>query len=177
MKNIENIVALVHKQKVLDDAILKEFGTEIDGELITKQTLALLVEIGEFANETRCFKHWSKKEPSPKDVQLEEYVDALHFLLSITHMSATHESGWEKYLVRFLDSVFADTDDVKELVDNKSLSELIVMVYQSVLDGYINELWGLFLVVGYKAGFTSEEIVEAYNAKNKINFQRLEEGY
>lgn len=45
--------------------------------------LALLVEIGELANETRCFKYWSNKPASEREVILEEYVDGLHFILSI----------------------------------------------------------------------------------------------
>ncbi len=48
-----------------------------------KKMLALLVEIGELANETRCFKYWSNKPASEREVILEEYVDGLHFILSI----------------------------------------------------------------------------------------------
>jgi dimeric dUTPase (all-alpha-NTP-PPase superfamily) len=45
---------------------------------------ALLVELGEFANETRCFKFWSLKPASPKEVViLDEYADGMHFFLSL----------------------------------------------------------------------------------------------
>jgi len=48
-----------------------------------RRILALLVEIGEFANATRCFKYWSNKASEPLDVVLDEYVDGLHFFLSL----------------------------------------------------------------------------------------------
>ncbi len=35
------------------------------------------------ANETRCFKYWSRKSSSERNVILEEYVDGLHFVLTI----------------------------------------------------------------------------------------------
>ena len=48
-----------------------------------RRILALLVEIGEFANATRCFKYWSNKASEPLDIVLDEYVDGLHFFLSL----------------------------------------------------------------------------------------------
>ena len=48
-----------------------------------RRILALLVEIGEFANATRCFKYWSNKKSEPQDIVLDEYVDGLHFFLSL----------------------------------------------------------------------------------------------
>ena len=41
------------------------------------------MEIGEFANATRCFKYWSNKSSEPQDIVLDEYVDGLHFFLSL----------------------------------------------------------------------------------------------
>lgn len=45
--------------------------------------LALMVEIAELANETRCFKYWSTKGASDKAVLLEELSDSVHFMLSL----------------------------------------------------------------------------------------------
>ena len=56
-----------------------------------ERVLALLVELGEFANETRCFKYWSEKPPSPKERILDEYADALHFFLSLGVMLGAEE--------------------------------------------------------------------------------------
>ena len=48
-----------------------------------RRILALLVEFGEFANATRCFKYWSNKPSEAQDIVLDEYVDGLHFFLSL----------------------------------------------------------------------------------------------
>ncbi len=69
-------------QRKLDQYIEKEHGLQ-DRSLFEEKTLALFVEIGELANETRCFKFWSKKPASDSKVILEEYVDGIHFILSL----------------------------------------------------------------------------------------------
>ena len=77
-----DLTKLYIKQAELDQRIA-------DNHRITYQTtrerriLALLVEIGEFANATRCFKYWSNKKSEPQDIVLDEYVDGLHFFLSL----------------------------------------------------------------------------------------------
>ena len=49
----------------------------------SRRILALFVEFGEFANATRCFKYWSNKPSEAQDIVLDEYVDGLHFFLSL----------------------------------------------------------------------------------------------
>ena len=77
--NVSHLFAI---QKVLDDRILAEHGLE-GSDLFVKKIIALHVELGELANETRSFKYWSKKGPSPREIILEEFVDVLHFTLSL----------------------------------------------------------------------------------------------
>ncbi len=50
-------------------------------EIIEKNIVALLVEIDEFVNETRCFKYWTSKLSSLKEVILEEHADCLTLVL------------------------------------------------------------------------------------------------
>lgn len=52
-------------------------------EFLNERILALFTEVAEFANATRCFKYWSKKPAENKERLLDEYVDILHFYLSI----------------------------------------------------------------------------------------------
>ncbi|WP_010276472.1 dUTP diphosphatase [Paenibacillus senegalensis] len=56
-----NISELVNMQRELDARIIKDKGIE-GQDLFADKVLALLTEIGEFANETRCFKYWSKDQ-------------------------------------------------------------------------------------------------------------------
>lgn len=45
------------------------------------------MEFGELANETRCFKYWSIKPMSDKEVILEEYIDCLFMILCFCNMT------------------------------------------------------------------------------------------
>ena len=54
-----------------------------DEMLLNDRILALFVEVGEFANASRCFKYWSIKPSEDKERLLDEYADILHFFLSI----------------------------------------------------------------------------------------------
>ena len=69
-------------QKELDEEIASLHQVSYESTH-ARRLLALLVEFGEFANETRCFKYWSLKGPGPKERILDEYADGLHFFLSL----------------------------------------------------------------------------------------------
>lgn len=77
-----DLTELYKKQGELDAAIAENHGVTY-GTTRLRRTLALLVEFGEFANSTRCFKYWSNKGPETLDRVLDEYADGLHFFLSL----------------------------------------------------------------------------------------------
>ncbi|MEG0822976.1 MAG: dUTP diphosphatase [Erysipelotrichaceae bacterium] len=152
-------------QKELDDRIAKIHNVSYE-ETKTKRILALLVEIGELANETRCFKYWSNKASSPKEVVLEEYVDGIHFLLS-------------------LGLYFNEQPKIIESLNNKlSLSEAFVEVYGLIaklhLDfneaGYI-EAFRMFIAIGDMLMFSVEDIRSSYLMKNEENHSRQDNDY
>lgn len=186
-------------QKVLDARIIKEKGLE-GVNLLPNTVLALQVEIGELANEWRGFKHWSKNQkPRTRAVRnlgvddigvergeaynplLEEYVDCLHFFLSIA-----------RQLNLPADDLYIP-DDVAELKT--------VVLFTEILHNVGMIIGGEFLVGGYerfkdeqrhffrgalacfyslgeqRLGFSFEQITEAYAAKNKVNHDRQSNGY
>lgn len=73
---------LLENQKKLDHHILKKFKLD-DEQTLDKRILAFLIELAEFINEQRDFKYWSVKTASEQDILLEEYIDGIHFLISI----------------------------------------------------------------------------------------------
>jgi len=75
------------------DAFIEE-TQNITHDVFQEKGLALLVELAELANETRCFKFWSKKGPSERDVILEEFVDSIHFMLSLGNMRGFSLEKW-----------------------------------------------------------------------------------
>lgn len=177
-----NLKELFDMQKKLDEHIIKEKGLE-GQDLLPKKILALQVELGELANEWRGFKFWSNnQEPRTKvpltawgepyrNPLLEEYVDCLHFFLSIGNDLDSTE--------RF--------DAIARNAGNDITSIILATFHHvgktkfsislaSKQDHYMYALEG-FMHLGKKLGFTWEQIVQAYKDKNEVNHQRQENGY
>lgn len=157
-------------QSGLDKHIEEKHG--LAGEaLLDRKLLAFQIELAELANETRCFKFWSEKGASPFPVILEEYVDGIHFLLSVGL-----EYGYEDESDFYLPPI--------EPGDNLTLVRLFFDVIDGVTtlreqgdrDSY-RKLFETYLLLGSKLQFTEEDITKAYFDKNEVNFQRQREGY
>ncbi|WP_416827668.1 dUTP diphosphatase [Ectobacillus polymachus] len=162
-----DLLQLFKLQKELDDRIVSEHKLE-GKHLLEEKTLALLVEVGELANETRCFKYWSNKPASERSIVLEEYVDGLHFILSIGI-----DLGVDKNFLFY-----------KCTQSNQSAVELFLDVYTKVITfheqpsitNYI-ELFTSFILLGEALDFSQEDMETAYLAKNEKNHKRQENGY
>ena len=221
-----NLNKLFEMQAQLDADITAHHPVQEGENRLEKKVLALLVELGECAQEWRGFKFWSNdQEPrvtetcracdgkgykqrfnlsaderikvkcskcdgtgSMGNPLLEEYVDCLHFILSIgnekvpylehqapIHLELPFGSELEKtlykdattqfvYLFNII-SVFADT-----LMENE------VTLMSEAFDEY-TEVFKAFLGLGELLGFTDGQIEQAYYDKNKVNFERQEQGY
>ena len=162
--DLQNLFSM---QEDLDYRIEKDHNL-LSENLVPKKTLALLVELGELANETRCFKFWSNKGPSPKKVILEEYVDGLHFILSLG-LKLNYSKNLNLESMKALESPlyvqFLDLYDKISKFNNKASSEMYLDLFQS------------FLNLGASLGFSEKHIEDAYIEKNKVNHKRQDEGY
>jgi dimeric dUTPase (all-alpha-NTP-PPase superfamily) len=162
-----NLEKLFEMQKGLDSHIESQHSLESE-DLFDRKVLALLVELGELANETRCFKFWSLKPASEKEVILEEFVDGIHFILSLGI-----ESGFTK-------SVQLTSEPPK----TESLTEQFLITYAKIeqfriaktLEAY-QEMFQSCLHIAEILGFSSVEIQQAYIQKNEVNYERQKQGY
>lgn len=164
MMNV-NLQQLFTMQKELDAFIEKTQG--IDFDVFREKTLALLVELGELANETRCFKFWSTKGPSEDAVILEEFVDSVHFLLSLGIMKG-----------------FNDLKEWPTDVRDASLTELFLQTQQAIIvfgnepkrENY-EEIWKCYGAIARTLQFDAQQIIDAYISKNEKNYERQRTGY
>lgn len=107
---------------------------------------------------------------------LEEYVDCLHFILSIGL-----ELGIEFYEEIEVSSYPEEsvTDDFMEVIS--FVSELYWLHHNGASDKEIEAAYETvfvhFLALGQSLGFTWEQVEQGYFAKNQINHQRQESGY
>ncbi|WP_125154157.1 dUTP diphosphatase [Clostridium rectalis] len=162
--NLQNLFAM---QEKLDQHIIEQHGLHNE-PLLSEKLLALQVEIAELANETRCFKFWSNKGPSSKEVILEEYVDCLHFILTI---------GIDEKYTDFNPNI--SNDIIKSNTTDQFLNlyiDLNDFIICSSKDHY-ETLFEDFLSLGISLGFSEEDIERGYYKKNMINHERQVSGY
>jgi dimeric dUTPase (all-alpha-NTP-PPase superfamily) len=134
--------------------------------------LATLVEVAELANEVRCFKYWSVKSPSEKDIILAEYVDVLHFISGFCVQYNIHpifDIKDEKIVVLPKKVLTKKFNNLFQLISrikvNKNISKQILNIYKQ------------FIKLGFNLGYTIDDITSAYTKKHAINHERQKTNY
>ena len=159
-----NIAKLFGMQNVLDHHIESEHPRQKGESRHHEKVLALLVELGELANETRCFKFWSHKPPSERKVILEEFSDGVHFLLSI---------GLENEIKEF--KIAPDKkESLKEQFIGLFNSFSVLSISFSVKS--YSAAWSAYVGLGEMLGFSWDEVEAAYIQKNEKNHKRQDSG-
>jgi dimeric dUTPase (all-alpha-NTP-PPase superfamily) len=179
-----NLDSLYDIQHVLDQRILDEHGLTSAGTLPHK-LLALQVELCELANETRCFKYWSQKPSAPQEKVLEEYVDALHFVLGLGL-----DLGFREVPIpaRSSNQDRATIADGTPATPSATAQEALTAQFQTLLADCavlaaertpeaFAALFADLLQLGAMLGFSDPQIESAYLEKNKVNHLRQNQGY
>lgn len=160
-----SLLPLFEEQKKLDARIHQEHHTNYQ-ETMEKRIMALVVELGELANETRAFKYWSTKGPSAKAVILDEYADGLHFFLSLGL------------------AIDYPIDALQVVVRPKELTTQFLDLYEEIIafrnspdrDHYYRS-FSKFISLIPAMGYTREDVIDAYKAKLKVNYERQNTHY
>lgn len=169
---------LAEFQDKLDKRVEKLHG--ITEDMTNERIIAFKVEFGEFLNEHKFFKFW-KKEAAPNvraargpymdlddadfyNPLLEEYVDGIHFLLSI---------GNKRKYTKFIHTFHAIEHDTEDL------THLSLQIFNNPINsaGRWLQCFNDYLYLGHLVGIGAEEIEQAYLLKNKINHDRQTQGY
>ncbi|WP_318614271.1 dUTP diphosphatase [Sporosarcina sp. YIM B06819] len=159
------LTKLFSMQRQLDSFIQNNRQQQTD--VFQEKGLALLIELAELANETRCFKFWSTKGPSADAVILEEYVDSIHFLLSL---------GIEKDLHSLENWPIGEIEGELTQLFLKTTAAIHRFLEELTMDSY-EQVWVYYGAIANKLGFTNEDIIQAYIAKNEENYKRQKTGY
>ncbi|WP_347862611.1 dUTP diphosphatase [Salimicrobium sp. PL1-032A] len=155
---------LYEYQRQLDTYIEEKNDVDRAG-IIDQKTLAFYVELGELANETRCFKFWSSKPSSEHATIKEEYVDGLHFLLSLGIETDTYVQNVEAAMPVSRTEAFLKVYHLLEEWKQDKKEE----TYQALFNAYISLAESLHI--------SEEEMKEAYLGKHEENYDRQERGY
>ncbi len=159
MQEFENIY---EQNKELDKMFIKKYDHD---DLVRKNKIELLVEIGELANETKCFKYWSSKEPDMALVKL-EYADCLIMTFC------------------FFNLLNIELSDGFPKIESMDIIYLCGKIYALASKFYYDEkketiklLFVYLLDLGYKLGFNINDIKEMSEEKIKRDMARFKENY
>ena len=164
MANIE-LEELFQAQGQLDQRIAEEHHVSYQSTR-DRRIMALIVEIGELANATRCFKYWSNKGSEDKSIVLDEYADGLHFFLSLgidikTDKKVYHLTKHQEDLTKQFHLIYHNIDVFYKKQDDKSY----IRAFQSFLN--------LLPLLGYRW----KELKDAYYKKLQVNYDRQNNNY
>ena len=201
-----NFKKLQAMQAKLDEAILAEKAPMTAEERFNKTLVALSVEIAEIANTVEHFKFWKDnkgkidrkrfsvihifQEEELVDVEymedntgvqyadweahrltlIEECSDALHFILSLAN-----QIGYEidESLIKSFRYPRHPLDTLYVALQNKIIN--LATGYDKL--GSLKSLLSFYTSYAAELGIEPQELEQAYYDKNKINYERLENGY
>lgn len=168
-----NLAKLYEAQAKLDADIIEK--KHLQGRnLLPNKILALNVELGELAQEVQGeWKYWKEHTTRDDERVLDEFVDCLHFALSI---------GLEDEDINVNEvPALVYADDIGGIVG--LLNDLFVYVSKygtsrgSSTVEYYAELMCALLFLGHMLGFTDDQIEAQYFNKNAVNHERQVKGY
>lgn len=159
--NKEQLDEMINMQRQLDKYIMDKQGIEYTDEVSDKIRLALFVELGELFNELpSIFKHWKPNAVDDRAKALVEYVDCLHFAMSLHYFYSD-------------DGLELGTLTLHEDCAYKNLDEILDYIF--IIDTSLyhpSNLLSEVLNLGCYLGFTWDEVYNTYIEKNKINYDR-----
>lgn len=147
--------------KFLDDIFIERYQN--DTQLFEKNCIGLLTELGEFCNETKCFKYWSIKEPK-RDLVLEEFADCAIMVLTFFH-----------YLDLDLTLLPVGSESRDPIVLFNELFQLASCFMVTIDEVLVKKTFACLLQLGTVLGFTDEEMIASCKKKQETIRARLQD--
>ena len=201
-----NFKKLQAMQAKLEEAILADKAPMTAEERFNKTLVALSVEIAEIANTVEHFKFWKDNkgkidydrfdvdwdyegtpiigyydykegvdyqisyEQAHRLTLVEECSDALHFILSLANQI---EYEIDESLIKSFRYPRHPLDTLYVALQNKIIN--LATGYDKL--GSLKSLLSFYTSYAVELGIEPQELEQAYYDKNKINYERLENGY
>lgn len=121
------------------------------------------------SGDIECVVCWGSGKDTSKNPVLEEFIDCIHFILSILN---NHPNYSKEKLKSLLDTVEPLHYTSVGYQFDALFSEISTNLYSNT-----EYVLRLLLGLGILIGISEKRIIIAYKEKNKINFERQERGY
>jgi len=162
--NINKWNEIYLNNKRLDEIFFEKYSN--DEIHFKKNCIEVLVELGEFINETKIFKYWSIKKPDKQKV-LEEYADVITMTLYFYNILDLEINK---------DINHINSDDILEVLNYlyQQMSKLMTNEYNKDL---VVDIFNNLIYVSKLLNITEDEILESISKKHKIIEERLNSKY
>ena len=155
-----NTVYSVNKK--LDDICIEKY--QEDKLMYEKNCIEFLSELGEFVNETKCFKYWTIKKPKREEM-LEELADCFTMLM---------------YFYNVLNMDIEIPNKKSDLNILEIINETYILgtkLYNNLSEELVNNIFSNLLLISDKLNIKETEIIEAITKKQTIIEERLNTNY
>src|SRR5690554_6655921 len=159
-----NLNSLFEKQKELDKYIYEKNNVTAK-EVFERKIVALLVELGELANELQFFKYWKENINIDGQRAIEEYIDVIHFAIGLAVDLGIDEHEYIETQPRDLNKLFIGITNLATVLSTSKEKEHAKTLINNVI------------ALGYQLGLTEEIVLAEYDKKNEINYERQKYNY
>jgi len=151
---------LLIRQQGMDTIIFANSGQ--NEYPLEKNKIALLVELGELANEWKGFKYWSNNKVEDRERLIDEFADCLYFALSLeNHL---HQVGGQ--IVENINKFMKEIDDGY----HKNVLKCFKYAFESALNRFSHTMILLSIIeLGRSLDITLDEMEQAYLDKYMQN--------
>ena len=96
---------------------------------------------------------------------LEEFVDCVHFALSIGN-----DLGYTEHKYTTIEDM-----DITKL--SLGLTNLVTLLPEARYKRHIESVFNFLIKYGHQLGFTEKDVIQAYMEKNEVNYERQASNY
>ncbi len=161
-----NIFQYLYEENKKLDSMFHVLYNNFDKDIIEKNIVELLVELGELANETRCFKYWSNKAPSSKEIIMDEYADCVIMALYFCNMVKIE-----------MEDDFKIVSEKNIITQFKLLFKLVSSLNNNLDKQIIKDIFSNLINLGKILNFTEKEIIDGCILKINRNKERFNTGF
>jgi dimeric dUTPase (all-alpha-NTP-PPase superfamily) len=148
-----NLEKFFNLQQNLDNQIMK-VNISNGQSLISKELLALQVNIGQLANETNCYKYWNNINYFDSNAVLKHFICCMHFIISLGVTKGYKDVGPRSSTL---------SNDITEQFNNLFI-DINDFIVSSSKDHYATLLED-FLNLGKSLNLAESEIENAFSNK------------
>lgn len=169
---IKDFKDIFEHQIILERFMQERYSTVIDTKHKKYRIVNTICEIGEFCECKEEHKTWKKNKNNEEEKELEEYIDILHFTVSLYFYKTVDENKKVNYVEMLTKFGNITKQYYENEIQEKEDTTLAVYDFCSDLIKDSEDMIISLLQIAKLKGYSYEDLVKAYEKKWKKNIER-----